>query len=324
MNAEFHYYAIHWLCSRAGLADGEAYAIAYSSQFVDNAVHEYLIDAPSGRYRTLVTQDYVFWDERTLREVYLPFHFVPGDPAEAASLRADGQENVLAVTPNAPIARALLVSALKTRNPYRIGIALHAFADSWAHQGFSGRMEDFNALPMNQGLPAVGHLRALTAPDDLGAIWIDERLTPGSSRVVNADRFLAAARKIYRYLRTYLGKGFEDEELAMADLKGLWRPGKGREERIADLVIDADMPAYDRRAWPGEAGIRDETTGTSPFGGYDKLLWAKNEIARRAGLSGGTIRAAVGDSFFESDFYRWNEAAKAHAAEAATAIGSIA
>ena len=40
--------------------------------------------------------------------------------------------------------KKLLIEGLKTRNLYRVGIAIHTYTDSWAHQNFSGLDEEWN------------------------------------------------------------------------------------------------------------------------------------------------------------------------------------
>ncbi|MGO8693976.1 MAG: DUF6765 family protein [Rectinemataceae bacterium] len=324
MNAEFHYYAIYFLCTRAGFSPGDARKTAVSSQYVDNAIHVYEIDDGRGPpYRTQVTQNYVFWDQATLREIYLPFHFVPGDRQRAAAERLDGRASPWTVTPDSRLAKELLVAALKTRNLYRIGIALHAYADTWAHQHFSGRLEEENVVDSSSPLPPAGHLQALRSPDDAMGRWRDARLRPEFAEVDNRRRFLAAAGKIYRYLRTFLGRGFAEEELALEPLARLWRPASGdMKSRIASFAVDLDVPAYDRRAWLAGAGIRDETSEEGKFAGYDKYLWLKGELARRSGSGTGIRSARTEGRFTGSELFLWNEAAAEHRDLALSLLGA--
>jgi hypothetical protein len=322
MNAEFHYYAVYYLCARAGFPEGEARQVAVSSQYVDNAIHEYEVDDGAFQYRSQVTQNYVFWDEATLREIYLPFHFIPGDEAKAARERADGRASRWTVTPDSPIAKELLVAALRSASPFRIGVALHSYADGWAHQHFSGRMEEGNTVEPSSPLPPAGHLQALRNPDDAGGRWRDPRLKGEYAEVDNASRFLAAAGRIYRYLRTFRRQGFADEELVLDALARLWRSGSPMQARLADFTIELDVPPYDRREWLSAAGIADETTEEGPFSGYDKFLWLRKELAHRAGMGSGARRVATGGRFRNSELHRWNEAAREHRELALSILGS--
>jgi hypothetical protein len=313
MNLEFHYYSVYFLCLRAGLSEASSSDIAFSSQYVDNALVPYEIDDAGFSYATQVTQNYVFWDEATLRDIYLPFHFIPGDEALAGAARADGMASRWAVTPDSHLAKELLLAALRSGDDFRIGIALHAYADGWAHQNFSGRTEPCNVLDASSPLPPAGHLQALRAPDDASGRWVDPRLTSSLSRVDNGLRFREAARKVYRYLRTYRREGFGDEELHLDELSLAWSRYPGdMKARLASFTVDLGVPPYDKSAYLDLAGLDEEQDEASRIAGYDKLSWARAELVRRAGLGSGARRAATKGRFRGSALHRWNEAAKAH------------
>lgn len=321
MNYLFHYYSVRWLAREAGVPEAEAETIARSSQFVDEAVRPGRVETGRAPYDLIATQDYLFWDESILSEVYLPFHFLPGDPEEAGRKRRDGARNRWAVTPNGEAARELLVGALRTRNPFRIGIALHAFADGWAHQNFTARWEDFNALDGSGALPPVGHLQALTNPDDPSRLWTDPRLLPEHFRIDNAARFLEAARKIFRYLRTWLRRPFRDEDLLLPKLEDLLRAPGGREGVEAAFIVDGDVPKYEKGSWAREAGVLDGWDRGEGSRGYDKLLWLKSQAERRLGAGVRVVRAGPG--FFDSDLFRWYEAAREHRAAAKSVLANL-
>ncbi len=322
MNIEFHYYAVYALALEAGFDEHSAFVLATSSQEVDDSTTALAFDAPRGRVDLAVTQNYLFWDEAVKRDVYLPFHFVPGDPARAAAARADGLSSPYTVTPNSDNVKELLVAAFKDKDPYLMGVAAHAFADSWAHQNFCGLQDatnDIGASGAAAGLPPAGHLQALSSPDEPDGVWLDRRLKAGSERIVNRERFAAAAIKLYRYLRVYLGKPFSDDELVVARLEAVWsKPSK--DERLADYVICWNLRPYERGLWRRQAGSPPDA---SPFAGvrhYDKLAWAKAQLSKAAG----TRRAdavRTDSSFYGTDLYRWHEAALEHRGRAAALLG---
>lgn len=321
MNILFHYYAVRWLAREVGIPDADGDCMARSSQFVDEAVSPLRLESGRAPYDLAVTQDYLFWDDSILSEVYLPFHFLPGDGDEAARRRRDGAVNPWAVTPNGEPAREVLVEALKTRNPYRIGIALHTFADGWAHQNFTAKWEDYNAMDGAAALPPVGHLQALTRPDEPSRLWTDPRLFPELFRIDNVTRYIEAARKIFRYLRTYLRRPFVDEELLLPKLEALLRAQGGRDGVEAAFIVDGDIPRYEKQEWRRAAGVLDGSERADASRGYDKLLWLKSQAERRMGYGVRTVRA--GEGFFDSDLYRWNEAAREHRRAAKTALAQI-
>jgi hypothetical protein len=325
MNIEFHYYIIHFLANQAGFPEEDARTIAYSSQFVDHNIISYSIKTGTGTYGTVPTQNYGFWDDSFPREVYVPFHFFPGDPDYEGGKRTDGRKNVLNCTPNSPPVKELLISALKTRNLYRVGIALHTYADSWAHQNFSGLLEEWNRIDNRSPVPPIGHAQALRKPDNPGISWRDPRLLGNLKDIVNRDRILAAARMIYKYLCTYNRRGFEDAEVVewkLSDLIGL--PGqKTGDERISDLVIEDGIEKYRRSEWLKAAFHLTEDPGRSDiFAGYDKLLWLKDAVLYRSSIVERTPVVAL-PNFFESDFYKWHESARDHLAAAKTILKAV-
>ncbi len=330
MNLEFHYYATAALAIRAGFPSDAAHRIARSSQQVDQAIFSWEIaDFPvtvGGRenfagpgYRTEKTQDYVFWDEDVFRRIYLPFHFIPGDPEKAAAARVDGQTNAWITTPDSPLSRELLVRALRSEDQYRIGIALHAYADTWAHQNFSGRLEAVNDLTPRSPLPPAGHLQALSSPDLAMEIWRDPRLIEPD--IDNRERFLAAAKMIFRFLRTSLHRDFADEVLIMDELGELWnRRDLDDRARAFDFSIRYDIEPWNSSIWLAEAGIVDDEDPEEKPRHYDKLRWFGTEIAKRAARREGVRSIDTGGRFRDSQLHAWCEAAKVHRAEALSLV----
>lgn len=323
MNAEFHYYAIYVIAREAGLEEGFAYRMAQASQYVDASLSPLRFDTPRGTVDVAVTQNYVFWDDAIRRDVYLPFHFLPGDPEAAARARIDGEGSPYAVTPNGDLAKKLLEAAFRDKDPYLMGIALHSFADTWAHQNFSGREEAWNDMggrSAAMGLPPVGHLHAFAWPDEPDRTWTDPRLVPELASVVNRERFYLAARKIFRYLRVFQGKKFDDEELALDGLRAVWA-SPSRDERLADYTIRWGVMPWNAQDYRIRAGAPEDRSPLSGIRHYDKLTWAKGELLRALSPGGPQPAIAVGSGFFESDLFRWHEAAREHRARAQAALG---
>lgn len=317
MNVEFHYYVVYHLARKAGVSDHDAWVMAYSSQHVDASTVSYTVRTPNGDYRTAVTQDYGWWDESFPRTVYVPFHFFPGDPAHAGARRADRTVNPLNTTPGSPNVKALLLDALRSRDLYRVGIGLHTYADSWAHQNFTGVLEDWNTVDSSLPIPSIGHAQALTSPDRIGLAWEDPRLEPAERSIRNWERQREAARMVYRYLATYNKRGLEDTDWVIDELFELLSPqrdSRDGNERILDLIISQDLRRYERREWLEAAVVVEPGAlgGTeSEQSGYDKLLWLKDAALHRTALFRKKPLAAR-DGFAASHLYRWNEAAKAH------------
>jgi hypothetical protein len=319
MNIEFHYYTIYILAVEAGFDADSAQLLAEASQYIDDAKQEMVFESSRETIIIPATQNYIFWNPSVQSDIYLPFHFLPGDPEKIRQARLDDTLNPYSVSPNSELAKELLIKALNSGNLYRLGIALHAFADSWAHQNFSGRNEDWNQLgdaarlkeTTGWGLPAAGHLQALTAPDEPDGYWYDPRLKPEYSRIINRQRFRQAAGKIYRYLSIKCGRQWQNEELLLDKLEKIWQ-SVFKEERLADYVIGWQMPQWEPAAWQMEAGVPAELVTGRSTTGYDKLTWLKNQLHAGLGINQPDKRIAVSTRFYESKLYHWNLAAREH------------
>ncbi|MEN6364333.1 MAG: DUF6765 family protein [Rectinema sp.] len=316
MNIEFHYYTLYYLCASSGYPSAEALAIAVSSQMVDECTSPWRVRDPEGDFLTEVTQNYLFWDESVRRDIYLPFHFIPGDPGAASNARTDGKAGPHAVTPDSPLAREILIAALRTGDPYRIGIALHPYADTWAHQNFSGDTEPANAMDRDSILPAVGHLQALSMPDDPQTIWRDSRLRPDIGKIDNADRFLAAARMIYRFLAASRHRSFDDEYFVLDKLERIWKNShraKDSSTRSFNYIVDLDVPPYERGAWPRAAGATMPNADSAILSGYDRIAWLAASAGRGRNDSSRPVKGTIpGALWRDSHFGRWNAAAREH------------
>lgn len=323
MNIEFHYYTIRYLARCAGFSDDDSAEVAISSQLVDECLAPWEIVDARGEVEahTEVTQNYLFWDERVAEGIYRPFHFIPGDRDIASARRADGAASRGAVTADSPLAREVLIAALRTRNLMRIGIALHVYADSWAHQGFSADIEPQNALDPASPLPAVGHLQAFGAPDDPRRRWTDPRLAAGEREADNAARFAVAASKIYRFLRAYRREDFVDEAFVVERLAGIWRrpaPSGDSAARASDYIIELDLPPYEPEAWAREAGgtiASLSARSPDPFAaGYSRLAWLKGAAMKASSAAGAARGRIPAERYRGSRFERWNAAAGEHRA----------
>lgn len=320
MNVEFHYYCLYYLARQAGLDERFSSILAASSQYVDASTSPQSFSTPREELSITVTQNYVFWDETVRRDMYLPFHFLPGAGKDRPGVSPSTLSNPYTVHPNGEIARELVIRAFKERDPFLMGIALHSFADTWAHQNFSGLVEEGNSIKTEASLlrlPPAGHLQALTQPDEPGRVWLDPRLPEHERRVDNSKRFLQAGRKIYRYLCVFNGRSFGDEDLVLEDLQSIWA-GKSKEERLADYVIRWDLAPWNAREWPLEAGARTGSSSLADIDGYATLSWAKSEILKSLGEKPPSHQ--VDSNFYTTSLYHWHEAALEHRKRALHAL----
>jgi hypothetical protein len=137
MLKDFHYYGVFVLSNLAGFSRDEAKIIAYCSQFVDDSTDSKEIRVGDYTYDTVRTAHAGLrsfkWDIH--KKVYFPFHFLPPRPLGVNAFS-------YVTEPDSAFARLLMDDVLADKSAlrlYRLGVVLHTYADTWAHQKFSGR-----------------------------------------------------------------------------------------------------------------------------------------------------------------------------------------
>jgi hypothetical protein len=262
MDIEFHYWITGIIANRARLSEEDAQVIAYSCQYTDdNDEIRTVKDAgTNGEYSNYISQTMdILKPKHTLMRIYPIFHFLPGDPLAIPARRRDGKMHVLVTTPDSPLAGTVLSHALQMDNQdpqrlYRIGIASHAYADTWAHQNFVGWYDGFNGELLNP-LPNIGHADFMHHPDWPGHRWQDPRILQGD--INNNHRFLVAAKRLYEeYSRangTYDRAACEQLVTDLGAAMGPVASGddnvglKDRLKRYHDLA--PWLPEYDQHRW---------------------------------------------------------------------------
>lgn len=239
MQTDFHYYMLRVLAEKAGLNADEAQIVAYASQYVDDAVEhkpmkisDFHADAharfSNGWFDPVCTahqgiQFFSGFKPEAQHKVYIAFHFIPAVfPTESVDY---------VTRPDSAVIRAYLddlilnLSAANESSRLKwlagLGIALHSFADTWAHAGFSGRHEpcengighiacvenaSWNALGFfrqvaHKMLPSIGHAEAGELPDLPFLTWKYVQ-TDSKIEIVrnNTTIFADAARKIFELI----------------------------------------------------------------------------------------------------------------------------
>jgi hypothetical protein len=323
MNIEFHYYITYLLAKRAGFSDTDSYLLAYSCQHTDDNSYAFTIKGEDYEYRNYVSQTMDIMKPRfDLMRIYFCFHFVPGDYDSRTVYRKDGKLHYLNTTPDSAHVNAIFGEALHTGNIFRIGIAAHSYADSWAHQNFVGIYDHFNGYYATYDkeidiIPNIGHATAFTNPDHVGLIWEDHRLLD-SQKIDNRLRFLDAAEHLYTHLRRYNKNDITDYNLKMEwenlkkDLEtaiGPAQEGKddNQKNRIAiyKKLIGSGFIDYDHNAWLDAAvdrkvrGLKDNTKGII-IRFFDKPIICDRYHAKK------------GSDFFRSNWYKFQQAVKEH------------
>ena len=214
MDIDFHFSTVYVLARWAGFGCDNARLLATCSQLVDDNVDDKMpqFSAFSQRF-----SGHELWEnvrEVENAEIWVPFHFLP-------ALDGDTLDQQLVCRKNSKMAQALAADMLTYSGEnrlFRLGIALHVYADTWAHQEFSGITSAGNTLlglksqPEQKiglewlkhevsplvNLKPLGHAAALHFPDQPYLYWHSEQKFPEGRR--NWGEFMEAARALYRIL----------------------------------------------------------------------------------------------------------------------------
>jgi hypothetical protein len=329
MDIEFHYWMTGLIALRSGFAEDEARKIAYASQYVDD--NDVCLEIKSRKDEKDTYQNYIsqtmniLKPKHQLMRIYPIFHFVPGDPMADTASRRDGKMHLLVTTPNGPLANELLDEALAAPDDsrlYRIGIATHAFVDSWAHQNFVGVFDDFNNIGLDPK-PDVGHADAEHHPDWVGHRWDDSRLV--DSEINNRSRFLEASHALFlKYCESHETRGGQDRSSEWQDLQDdlidlqgpTYTGGRQKHEEMRLAEYEKQLPgfgAFDEKTWFKAAidvnvrGLKDPDDGV-----LSKFFVVKDECFWRDGIDR-----------TETDWYRFQESVKEHQARALVGLAPI-
>ncbi len=148
MQIDFHHGVTYVVARLAGFDHSQANIIAHCAQYVDDATNSGLIFFDNGALFNRTSSAHKMLDYRNFRklanyQVWIPFHFLPGNDSLPAGKDPDGKFLYkLICRPNSYVAQAMVTESIQHHDkPYslhRLGITMHVYADTWAHQGFAG------------------------------------------------------------------------------------------------------------------------------------------------------------------------------------------
>ncbi|MFZ3101814.1 MAG: DUF6765 family protein [Desulfitobacteriaceae bacterium] len=251
MNRDAHYYAVLGFCRACGFKKKSALVIAYASQFVDDAKinlmslkktniaieHDVVNNLPAffnmatcHSYFRIKTFNYESMVNNTI-----VFHFVPGCKGENFTKKLRCMEE-------SPVILDILRDVIVEDDLIKLGIVLHAYADTFSHQGFSGLLSKVNDIKnceaktkvglrlldrisnifeyfgkekydefLDHIMPAYGHSQAMDFADLSDLLWSYEYDYSdefnGSYKLVEIDnkaRYTRAFKGIRKHLENYL------------------------------------------------------------------------------------------------------------------------
>ena len=339
MQKDFHYYGVFYLSLCAGIEPATAYKIAYSSQYVDDSTESKKISLIEKKGRELGFVDPVrtahnglesFWKE-VWEKIYYPFHFVPGNKGkehEGRYITVRGEDN--------DVAKEYLDKALKTEDSCRIGIALHAYADTFSHQNFSGRWSEVNSVDkmlvyysnlrrkkikidlklwllaklLKEATPAIGHAEAYMVPDHAYYHWVYFNNRNEYVPAANEERFLSFAESVY------------NDFLCKASSK----IRKGDPEQFdsirSKILLGINREGSLKKRCKYWKKLIKEKLGSRKLLEYDKYKWRKEALGRkvkwdkRKRLDQREIFLIPKKQFLESNWLNFHRAALGHRIEA--------
>jgi len=263
-----HYYLTYALARTAGIETPTALKIAWANQFTDECT-----DAGRLGMQTQVRfGPFSNWsDVHVQNTVLVPFHFIPG--------RDSQQESQWQVTEASDLADQLAKAAVRSKNPFRFGIALHTWQDTFSHAGFTGRREKINNRfswynPTAAIMPDVGHADLGPRPD----IIFDP-----NNQIDNRTGALRCAATTLVWMNRFAGNG-----ATVADSLAL-------ESALERAFSYAD---YDERKKAIAAVGKSEMTGDSfRFGRVNKGVAAewRGEFVSAARIHLGLVMAGLND-----------------------------
>ncbi|MDX9787060.1 MAG: hypothetical protein RBT11_09800 [Desulfobacterales bacterium] len=315
MDTEFHFHMTGIIAYAAGFTQKEARTIAYACEYTDENDETFRVKDRRTEeiYENYISQTMnILKPRRHLMRIYPVFHFIPGDYDAETARRKDGKMHLLVTTPDNEIANDLIDAALKVQDEtrlHRIGIATHAYADTWAHQNFVGWYDYFNNIGLDIK-PDIGHADAEHHPDWPSHRWEDNRLVEGE--INNTARFLEAAEKIYKKYR-------QSDPLKSRKPKMNW-------ETLCEKLANAMGTLFSGAMnWYRENRMRQYLALAPWLEKFDETKWFDNAIEKNviARIHSGLCHWREDVEIEKTDWFLFQDAVKAHQALAMDRLNPI-
>jgi len=274
MQVDFHHAVTYVTARIAGFSHPEADIVAYSAQYVDDATskgvlcfdNHALYDRINSAHKTITPKNL---SDAENHLVWVPFHFLPGNDGKPAGQGNDVRFiKKLVCLPDSPPSQEMVQAAIDDKDkPYglhRLGVTLHVYADTWAHQGFAGVMHELNEVEhaqetgnsgtysgtlqnvlshlLEDAVPPLGHGRAREFPDMPFLSW---QYFNGLGELVRRDNtklFCDAADALCKAMQRYrgvpaIGIGAEDmQKIAGQFLRFNDKDGNKRHQQWLDSI----------------------------------------------------------------------------------------
>jgi len=236
MQIDFHHTTTYVVARAAGFEHDEAAIVAYAAQYVDDATSSGTVQFDNQAVYNRISSAHKMLDARNTQElanhqVWLAFHFLPGNGDKPAGKNPRGSFiNKIVCRPNSPVAqdmvRGVILDKDRLYGLHRLGVAMHVYVDTWAHQGFAGVLHDVNEVEnaketsdsgifgnaigsflrdvLDDAIPPLGHGRANVFPDMPFLQW---KYKNGEGKLIKRDNtsdFMQAADHMCMVMQRFI------------------------------------------------------------------------------------------------------------------------
>jgi len=340
MQIDGHHTLTYIAARLAGFPHRQASIIAYSAQYVDDATNHGTIRFDNGAMYSRIssahkTLDYRNSDALANHRVWIPFHFLPGNDGKAADENTGrGFIKKLVCSADSPVARDMLRACINDMDkPYglhRLGIAMHVYADSWAHQGFAGvnhRINEVSKMKSNnksldrkffqkilnyfisETFP-LGHGAALSYPDIPSLVWEYKNGDNKKIQRNNLEMFVDATDKMCKAMQCYRAK---DTMMNLDAMPGL-PPADKKKIKTLLRTIKGDSGKDRHKKW-----IKEIKQGSFSFGSQDlsyipkgRGSWKHQSIGQLKAADNEFDVFVYKESFMNSNWKKFHDALQAH------------
>ncbi len=344
MQIDGHHTLTYVVARIAGMNHTCADKLAYCAQYVDEATNSEPIRFQNGAMFERISSAHKMLDYRNGNDLanhlaWIPFHFLPGnDGLESIDVPNGGFIKRLVCKPDSPVARDMLRSVAKYRQSpiglYMMGIAMHVYADTFAHQGFAGVSHKINDVYniesddnnhnlldrvknniLNWSISSVsplGHGPALSFPDRPYVSWSYEDHEGNHIKRNNTKDFLQAANQMYKAIKCYLE---EDESMNLDQQNDMPQEKLSLIEQALKEFKDEDGEERHKKwlKWISEGKFGFDPVDLK-FIVNGKESW--KEIARgkavASPLSSDLITYSYNENFLTSDWKYFHDALKSY------------
>jgi len=337
MQIDGHHTLTYVLARMTGFEHKEANTIAHSAQYVDDATNAGNVEFTNGAMFSRISSAHTmeaydlkhYLNAHENHLVWVPFHFLPGNDGKMAGDNIDGSFiKKLICKPYSAVAIDMLDACIKDIDKdyglHRLGITMHVFADTFAHQGFAGVVHRVNKVKnlkchnydmgfidmvkskaLSRKFP-MGHGAALTCPDMPFLEW---SYTNGLGEDVdrnNLNIFMDACQDLIGQLGRYLAdKGIEVKAPLQSDLDKI----KLNFETFRD-----EEEGIRHKKWLDSISNGDFSFGSVDleYIGKGEGSWKHQAINQDKATDSEDDMFEFNDNFMDSDWRLFHVALKAH------------